>query len=296
MNESRSSLYSLLTGLAGGAAAWAGIEIILWQAPAFPDVRVLTLSLGATAGLLLGAVAPMAEGLRQNQPRKIISGIIVGSLTGILFGALGMAAGQLILSLMAGTAAISEAAFARIPGWVILGTAVGGASGLRSRSLRRIAAGATGGFIGGLIGGAAAELLTGMTSGIYGRASGMLLWGTAVAFLADRMESRRARGRLTVLTGPLKGRSFPVNQKNFTIARSGSADLTLLEDPGAAATTEAAATGAAALVRLKKGTVILESSENVKVEINGEKTEATELRYDDVIKVDGVTLIYEAKR
>ena len=86
MNESRSSLYSLLTGLAGGAAAWAGIEIILWQASAFPDMRILTLSLGAVAGLMLGAVAPMAEGVRQNQPRKIVSGIIVGSLTGGLFG------------------------------------------------------------------------------------------------------------------------------------------------------------------------------------------------------------------
>ena len=42
--------------------------------------------------------------------------------------------------------------------------------------------------------------------------------------------------------------------------------------------------------------MILEPSDKVKVEINGEKAEATELRYDDVIKVDGVTLIYEAKR
>ncbi len=300
MNESRSSLYSLLTGLAGGMAAWTGIEIILWQAPAFPDLRILTLSLGAVAGLLLGAVAPMSEGLRQNQPRKVITGIAVGSITGLLFGALGMAAGQLILSMLADSAAITGAglasygaAFARIPGWIILGTAVGAASGIRSRSPGRIAAGAAGGFLGGLIGGIAAELLTGITEGIYGRGVGMLLWGTAVAFLADRMESRRARGRLTVLTGPLKGRSFPVNQNKLRIARSVSADLTIPGDPADA---ESTLVGDAALVRLKKGTVVLEPSKKAKVEINGEKAGTTELRYDDIVKIDGVTLIYEAKR
>ncbi len=298
MNESRSSLYSLLTGLAGGAAAWTGIEIILWQTSAFPDMRVLTLSLGAAAGMMLGAIVPMAEGLRQNQPRKVITAVIIGSITGLIFGALGMAAGQLILSILVDTAAITGAglasygaAFARIPGWIILGTAVGGASGLRSRSLRRMAAGALGGFLGGLIGGAAAELLSGLSEGIYGRAVGMLCWGTAVAYLADRMESRRGRGRLTVLTGPLKGRSFPVNQKKMKISRSKSADLTIPGDGG-----NAAYRGDAALVRMKNGTVILEAGEAVEVEINGEKAGAAELRYDDVIKVDGVTLIYEAKR
>lgn len=300
MNESRSSLYSVLTGLAGGMAAWTGIEIVLWQAPAFPDMRILTLSLGAVAGFLLGAVAPMAEGLRQNQPRKVVSGIIVGSLTGIVFGALGMAVGQLILSVLANSAAITGAglasygaAYARIPGWIILGTAVGASSGLRSRSPGRIAAGAAGGFIGGLIGGVAAELLSGITAGFYGRAAGMMLWGTAVAFLADRMESRRARGRLTVLTGPLKGRSFPVNQKKLRIARASSADLTIPGNPGDDGAT---VVGDAALVRLKNGTVILEPSAKTEVKINGEKAGTTELRYDDVVKVDGVTMIYEAKR
>lgn len=303
MNESRSSLYSVLTGLAGGMAAWAGIEIILWQAPAFPDMRVLTLSLGAASGLLLGAVAPTAEGLRQNQPRKVVTGIIVGSVTGIVFGALGMAAGQILLSFLAGSAAITGAglasygaAYARIPGWIILGTAVGASSGIRSRSPGRIAAGAAGGFIGGLLGGAAAELLSGITTGFYGRAAGMVFWGTAVAFLADRMESRRARGRLTVLTGPLKGRSFPVNQKKLRISRSSSADLTIPGDsrsPGADGLTVA---GDGALIRLKHGTVILEPSEKTEVKINGEKAGVTELRYDDIVKVDGVTLIYEAKR
>lgn len=289
MNESRSSLYSLLTGVAGGAAAWTGIEIILWKTHLFPDMRMLTLSLGAAAGLLLGGIVPMAEGLRQKQPGKVFSGIIIGSLTGLIFGALGMAAGQLILSLIVSSGSAVSAAYARIPGWTILGAAVGSASGLRSRSLRRISAGAFGGLIGGLIGGAAAEWLTGLTDGFYGRAAGMILWGTAVAFLADRMERKRGRGRLTVLSGDLKGRSFPVNQKKMRISHNRSADLTI---PG----TVENGFGAAPLVRLKNGTVIIEPGDGGKVEINGEKAEKTELRYDDVIKVDGVTLIYEAGR
>ena len=291
MNEARSSLYSVLTGLAGGAAAWTGIEIILWQTPMFPDMRVLTLSLGAAAGVLLGVIVPMAEGLRQNQSRKIVTGILTGSITGLVFGILGMAAGQLILSQIAHSGSAASAAYARIPGWAILGAAVGSASGLRSRSFRRMSAGALGGFIGGLIGGAAAEWLSGLTDGFIGRAAGMMLWGTAVAFLADRLERRRGRGRLTVLNGDLKGRSFPVNQKNMKISHNRSADLTI---PGTDENYRNAESSA--LVKLKNGTVILEPGESSEVILNGKKAGITELRYDDVIKVDGVTLIYEAGR
>jgi len=290
MTEARSSLYSLLTGLAGGAAAWSGVEIILRQTAAFPDLRILTLSLGAAAGLLLGAIAPMAEGLRQNQPGKLRSAVLTGSLIGLIFGALGMAAGQLLMASLADVPWMRSSSLARIPGWIILGTAVGSASGLRSGSLRRISGGALGGFIGGTIGGIAAELLSSLSDGIYGRAAGMMLWGTAVAFLADRMERRRGRGRLTVLTGDLKGRSFPVNQKKMKISHSKSADLTI---PGAA--DDSGNKQPEVLVRLKNGTVILEPGEHTEVKLNGEKAGITELRYDDVIKVDGVTMIYEAK-
>ncbi len=291
MNESRSSLYSLLTGLAGGAAAWAGIEIILRFTPVFPDLRTLTLSLGAVSGLLLGAIVPMAEGLRQQQRQKLISGILIGSVLGLVFGALGMAAGQLILTVLVDTASTNLAAWARIPGWAILGTVVGSASGLRSRSLRRTAAGALGGFIGGLIGGVAAEYLSSLTTGFYGRAAGMLCWGMAVAYLADRMESRRGRGRLTILNGELKGRSFPVNQKKLKISHASSADLTI---PGTGYKSQEKA--GTAMVKMMGGTVILEPGEHTRVELNGEKAGKTELRYDDIIKVDGVAMIYEAKR
>jgi len=291
MTEARSSLYSLLTGLAGGAAAWTGVEIILRQTAVFPDLRILTLSLGAAAGLLLGAIAPLAEGLRQNQPGKLGGAVLTGSLVGLIFGALGMAAGQLIMASLADAPWMRSPSPARIPGWIILGTAVGSASGLRSGSLRRISGGALGGFIGGTIGGFAAEFLSSRIDGFYGRAAGMMLWGTAVAFLADRMESRRGRGRLTVLTGDLKGRSFPVNQKKMKISHSKSADLTIPGDAAVPVKKEPDA-----LLRMKNGTVILEPGENTEVKLNGEKAGITELRYDDVIKVDGVTMIYEAKR
>ena len=256
---------------------------------------MLSLSLGGLAGLLLGAVVPTAEGLRQNQPRKVLTAVVVGACTGLVFGALGMAAGQLILSVIAGTAAMTGShlvsygvALARIPGWMILGMAVGSASGIRSRSIRRVAAGALGGLAGGLAGGIAAEVLSGLTSSLYGRAAGMRLWGAAVAVLADGMERRRARGRLTVLNGPLKGRSFPVNQNRLLIGYSPMSDLTI---PG-----DSTGRGESALVKLKRGTVMLHPSENTVLEVNGAKSGVTELRYDDVIKIGGTTMIYEAKR
>lgn len=290
MNESRASLYSLLTGLAGGALAWTGVEFILWNAPRFSDIRALSLTLGAVAGFLLGAVAPTAEGMRQGLPGKAVAAAAIGAVLGAVFGALGMALGQLILSIAAESAAIGGAplaekgaALARIPGWIVLGIAVGAASGMRSLSLRRIIAGAFGGFIGGFIGGVVAEVLTATTARFYGRAGGMLLWGLAVAFLADRMESRRARGRLTVLNGPLKGRSFPVNQRNMTVAFS-SGEATKVGTPETAK------------VSLKGGTVAICPKNGATVVVNGESTNATELRYDDVVKVGGTTLIYEAKR
>ena len=228
--------------------------------------------------------------MRQGMPGKAAAAAGIGAALGAVFGAVGMALGQLILSLAAESAAIGGlplaergAALARIPGWIVLGTAVGAASGMRSLSLRRISAGAFGGFIGGLIGGIAAEALTALTVRFFGRAAGLLLWGLAVAYLADRMESRRARGRLTVLTGPLKGRSFPVNQRNMTVAfGSGNAERNGASDE--------------ARVSLKGGTVAISPKAGATVVVNGEAAERTELRYDDVVKVGETTLIYEAKR
>ena len=295
MKESRAAGYSILTGLAGGALAWSGSEILLRGAAAFPDYRSFTLILGALSGLLLGAVVPTAEGLRQAHKRKIASAVVLGALVGAPAGALGMLAGQTLLSVILDTAGgqfIAEggASLARLAGWGILGLAVGSASGLRSRSLRRLAAGALGGLIGGLIGGTLTEALGRLLGGYYGRLAGMISWGVLVAFMADRMEARRARGRLTVLAGPLKGRSFPVNQKRMTIAASPRADLTI---PGEAAES-GGRVGDSTQVVMKKGTVVIESPDPV--EVNGKKTENTELRYDDVIKVKGTTMIYEAKR
>jgi|GEM_PF-1661549 len=298
MRESRASLYSLLCGVAGGAAAWAGVEIVLWRSADFPDLRILTLALGAAAGLLLGAVVPLTEGLRQDQPRKVRTAILLGSALGLVFGALGMLAGQVMLSWTAGTAAISGAplasrgaAMARIPGWAILGAAVGSASGIRSRSFGRIAAGAFGGLIGGLAGGLVSELVSLAIPRFGGRAVGMALWGVLVAVTADFMDRRRSRGRLTVLTGPLKGRSFPVNQRRLTIVRGRQGDLTLPGDSESAVDS-----GRSATVRLRKGTVVLEPDESADVAVNGERGGSRELRYDDVIRVDGVTMIYEAKK
>lgn len=297
MKESRASVYPVLTGLAGGAAAWAGVEIILHFSSSFPDLRILTLALGAVSGLLLGAVAPTAEGLRQAQPRKVMTAIAVGVIFGGIAGSLGMAAGQSLLAILAGNAAVTGAglaargaAMARIPGWIITGTAVGAVTGIRSRSLRRVIAGAVGGFFGGLLGGIASEALTGATSRYYGRGAGMVLWGIAVAFLADRMEARRARGRLTVLSGPLKGRSYPVNQKTMSIAGSPRAHLTIPGD------STGDVIGKGAKVLLKQGTVVLEAREGTDVKVNGEVSSKTVLRYDDVVKVGNLTMIYEAKR
>ena len=212
MNESRSAWYSVITGLAGGLAAWSGVEVILAFSTSFPDLRLLTLSLGAVAGFLLGAVAPAAEGLRQAQKRKVWLGIVIGALAGAVGGALGMALGQSILTAIADAAALSGAglsswgaSLARIPGWTILGMAVGAATGIRSRSMRRVMLGMLGGFLGGLIGGIAAELLTRVSVRSAGRAFGLAFWGMSRwRLLPIRLDSRSARGRITVLTGPLE--------------------------------------------------------------------------------------------
>ncbi len=292
MNESRSAWYSVITGLAGGLAAWAGVEIILAFSTSFPDLRLLTLSLGAVAGFLLGAIAPAAEGLRQAQKRKVWLGIGIGALSGALGGALGMALGQTILTAIADAAALSGsgltswgASLARIPGWTIMGLAVGAATGIRSKSMRRVLLGMAGGFLGGLLGGIAAELLTRISVRSVGRVVGLAFWGVAVAYIADRLDSRSARGRITVLTGPLKGRSFPVNQKRFLISDAAKADLTLAQTGVDSAT-----------LVMDKGAVRLEPASGTTVKVNDSAAGVTELRYDDVIKLGETTLLYEARR
>ncbi len=294
MKESRSTLYPVLTGLAGGALAWCGSEWLLRISGSFPDLRTFSIVFGGAAGLLLGAIAPTAEGFRQAQKHKVINSVIVGSIIGAVAGSLGMLVGQVLMALIVDTTGSGagnwNGALSRIPGWVIMGMAIGAASGIRSGSLRRIGAGLVGGGLGGLLGGAIAESAGAFSGGLPGRAAGMIIWGIAVAWLADVMEARRSSGRLTVLSGPLKGRSFPVNQHNMTIAVGRKDDLTI---PGDAS--DSAESGVTRL-SLRKGTVVLQAADGESLQVNGENTEKTELRYDDVIKVGGTTVIYEVRR
>ena len=292
MTGPKALAYPLLTGVAGGGLAWCGTEWVLHFSESLGDFRIFSLVLGALAGLLLGLIAPAAEGLRQHQKGKLRESVIVGGIVGALAGAGGMLLGQFLTGLLSHSLSGNlltgwSGMLARMPGWAIMGLAIGAASGIRSRSFRRIAAGLAGGLIGGLVGGAVAELLGRWTGSFAGRGAGMILWGALVALLADLMEARRARGYLTVLSGPLKGRTFPVNQNRMTIAAGGRADLTI---PGKSGETDIGVTR----VNVKNGTVLIEASETGEVKVNGEPVDRTELRYDDVIRVGGATIIYEA--
>ena len=290
MTRTKPFVYPLLTGIAGGGLAWCGTEWILHYSGSLGDFRTFSLVLGALAGLLLGLIAPAAEGLRQHQKNKLRDSVIVGGIIGAVAGAGGMLLGQFLMGLLShsmGGLTGWSGTLARMPGWVIMGMAVGAASGIRSGSFRRIGAALAGGLIGGLAGGAAAELLGRWSGSFVGRGVGMILWGALVALLADLMEARRARGYLTVLSGPLKGRTFPVNQNRMTIAGGGRADLTI---PGTSGTEDFGVTR----VSVKNGTVLIEAPEAGGVKVNGETVDRTELRYDDVIRVGGATIIYEA--
>jgi hypothetical protein len=122
----------------------------------------------------------------------------------------------------------------RIPraiGWLIAGGLGGTAVGLSFRSVKRIQNGVMGGAAGGFVGGL---LFDSFGSASTARMFGIILVGALMGGLIGLIESARTAVWLSVTSGELRGRQFPLVDEVSSIGRSRSNRVCLPGDQGIA--------------------------------------------------------------
>ena len=172
-------------------------------------------------------------------------------------------------------------------GWSILGLIIGSLDGIRSGSTKRTLVGITGGLIGGFIGGVMLEFLTVFWSKkLFARGTGIMLLGIGIGLFFAIFEYSRSYGILKILTGPYKGKEYVLIMKNTRLGSSSRSHLPLKNYSG-----------------VRKNHAIITANRNgVKIRkiespiiVNEKSVIEKELKYEDVIQLGNVKLLYLPK-
>jgi hypothetical protein len=283
----------LALGFLGGLCAWPVAELILSTQARFPSYLVFLTVLGAVTGAVIGAFFGAAEGITSRIKPRIPVGMLLGGAVGCVGGAAGMLVGQAALWVIGETFLRSSASFrmvvlpvSRAIGWGALGIFIGATEGVRAGSARKIGVGVLGGLAGGLIGGFALEYARVLSPGfIWWRLLGFLVLGLAVSLLYALVESGLSLGVLRVLTGPLKGKEYLLNQNRMRLGRSRRNEIALPDYEDLAEIQ--------ARIRIRRGEVVLANvAPGPALLVNEKKVEETKLKLGDVIRIGSVRLFY----
>jgi CDP-diglyceride synthetase len=285
-------LLIVVVGMLGALLAWPLIEACASGQGAFPSYLVYSVAVGVVAGAAMGAFFGSTEGLLGASPRKALAGALSGVATGIVGGVLGGLAAQAILflsgeSLMQSSSRTLDAPFilARAAGWAIVGLAIGVSEGVRARSPKKAALGATGGIVGGFLGGllfvwigAAAPLF------LAGRLIALLAMAGLIGLLYCILERRFAVGSFKALNGPLKGKEYIVNQRRLSLGSDGGRDIVLRGYRDVAPLH--------AQVKVERGGKLLIERKDGALVVNEKELPSARLELDDVVKIGSAKFLY----
>jgi hypothetical protein len=283
----------LALGFLGGLCTWPVAELILSAQARFPSYLVFLAVLGAATGAVIGAFFGAAEGITSRIKARISAGMLLGGAVGCVGGAAGLLVGQAVLWIIGETFLRSSASFrlvvlpvSRAIGWGVLGVFIGAAEGVRAGSARKIGMGVLGGLAGGLVGGFALEYARVLSPAfIWWRLLGFLVLGLAISLLYALVESGLSLGVLRVLTGPLKGKEYLLNQNRMRLGRSRRNEIALPDYEDLAEVQ--------ARIRIRKGEVVLANvAPGPALLVNEKKVEETKLKLGDVIRIGSVRLFY----
>jgi hypothetical protein len=272
-------------GVLGGLAAFALVGIVAMLKESFGSYLLFNIVMGSCFGLAIGAVLGSAEGIVHGNKKKIISGLILGALTGIAGGVVGVFLGQSLLLKMTaikGEMAPLLAALIQALCWMIMGMFVSMGEGFRSRSGHKLLYGVLGGMAGGLLGGFVLEVLT-------SRLLGLIILGGSITFFYALMEKNFSRGVLRVLNGPMKGKKLALNQRALTVGQGDKNDLALIGYRDVEEKCHA-------VIHVKSDQTVIEPfSHRYEVFVNDTKIQKTILKYEDVIRIGDARFLYEVK-
>lgn len=274
-------LIILAAGAVAGLLAWPLAELLIGVQARFPSYLLFTVASGALYGLFFGLALGSVDGIAGGVTARKWMGLVTGALVGLAAGAVGALVGQAIY-LALGQALLrtqAEAAvglpLARGLGWAVMGTIIGVGEGLRLRSGKRAGIGALGGFLGGLAGGLAIEFGT-LLAAWWTRPAGSVLLGLLLAGGFALIERGFLLGTVVLVTGPLRGREYPLPPGRTSVGSSVGDTIPLVGyrdvEPGHAM-----------IVGDRDGLRVRAAAGEVRV--NEEPVTDSILKYDDVVDV-----------
>jgi len=291
MNKINKNTIMITLGFLGGLSSWPLLELVLSKQSLFSNYLVFFMTATLIPGLFMGLFMGCGEGLLNKSTSRTIKGAVLGLVIGAIGGILGGFIGQLLLVGIIQYFPDTDMGLillARTIGWALVGICVGVSEGIRSRSLRKMMLGASGGFLGGAMGGFVLELLSrNESSGTYLRLAGLLLMGTMISVFYTFFDKKYSFGILRVLNGSQAGKEYRINQKKMDL---GSGNRTIIfSDYDQMSDKEIQ-------LNVEKGviTVIDDKVEN-NLYVNEKATVKTQLKYGDVIKAGSVKLLLEAE-
>ncbi len=273
----------LAAGVVGGLLAWPFAELLLGVQPAFSSYLLFMMASGAIYGTFFGLSFGSVDGITAGVNARKWLGLATGAAAGLLGGGLGALVGQAFyLSLgqyllQRPDARIAGFVFARGIGWATMGLFIGAVEGLRLRSGKRAGIGALGGFVGGLLGGLLVEYgMHAFVEAWWVRPAGSVVLGLLLGVGFAAIERGFLLGRLTLLTGPLRGREYPLPPGRTTIGGAVGDTITVANYTEVSPRHAVVVAGRTGL-RIERG--------RGELRVNEEPVERAELKYDDVIDV-----------
>lgn len=276
----------LAAGVVAGLLAWPLAQLLLAVQRSFPSYLLFTVASGALYGAFFGLAFGSVDGITGGVTVRKWLGLVTGAVVGLAAGALGALGGQAIylaLGQYLEQLAPSEARgpvslpLARGLGWAIMGTVIGGGEGVRLRSGKRAGIGALGGLAGGLAGGLLIEYGAVLFAGAWWvRPVGSVLLGLLLALGFALIERGFLLGTLVLITGPLRGREYPLPPGRTTMGSS-------LHDTISLASYEDVQERHAVIVATRDGLALRRGTPEARLQVNEETVDETFLKYDDVI-------------
>jgi hypothetical protein len=279
-------LIILAAGVAAALLAWPLAQLLVGIQESFPTYLLFTVASGALFGAFFGLAFGSVDGISGGVSARKWVGVTTGAVFGLIAGAVGALAGQALYLWLGQWAlrAARESKFVGLPiaravGWSIMGVIIGASEGSRLRSVKRALIGAAGGFLGGITGGLVLEYSSLVFPDVAAaRPAGSVALGLLLAAGFALMERRFLIGTLVLITGPLRGREYPLPPGRTTIG-SGLRDTISLVPYGEVKERNAIIYG-------DRSGLVIEPGRGSRVVVNEAATEdRLALKYDDVIDV-----------
>jgi hypothetical protein len=213
MSLNRLIYYGAILGGWSAFVGWLLAELLFAggeRSRDFIPAVLLAAFVGAAIAGALSILPALANAQWQQALKRLGPGLLGGFIAGLVGGLIGDGLYRL-LSLAAGANSAAAIILGRIPGWILMGLAIGAVEGVYDRSPRKLRNGLIGGALGGLLGGLLFDPLVVMMhsgTGMASRATAFVILGMCIGLLIGVVQVVFKQAWLTVADGFRPGRQL----------------------------------------------------------------------------------------